>query len=120
MDRVTNIAWKTTSGTILGGFAYEYDAVGRIVSRSHAINGQAQHKSYSYDDLDRLASDDGVTYTYDAAGNRMTRTENGETITYSLGLSDGLASWMSMGASSMGSDPMDVIVRPWGLTPWML
>ena len=72
MDRVTNIAWKTTSGTILGGFAYEYDAVGRIVSRSHVINGQAQHKSYSYDDLDRLASDDGVTYTYDAAGNRTT------------------------------------------------
>ena len=27
MDRVTNIAWKTTSGTILGGVAYEYDAV---------------------------------------------------------------------------------------------
>ena len=72
MDRVTNIAWKTTSGTILGGFAYEYDAVGRIVSRSHAINGQAQHKSYSYDDLDRLSSDGGVSYTYDAAGNHTT------------------------------------------------
>ena len=37
MDRVTNIAWKTTSGATLGGFAYEYDAVGRIVSRDHVI-----------------------------------------------------------------------------------
>ena len=44
MDRVTNIAWKTTSGTILGGFAYD----------------------------DRLSSDGGVSYTYDAAGNRTT------------------------------------------------
>ena len=39
---------------------------------------------YSYDDLDRLASDGDVAYTYDAADNRMTRTEDGETITYTL------------------------------------
>jgi len=39
---------------------------------------------YSYDDLDRLASDGDVAYTYDAAGNRMTRTEDGNTITYTL------------------------------------
>ena len=72
MDRVTNISWRTSGGESLGGFAYEYDAVGRIVSRSHAINGQAQHKSYTYDDLDRFSSDGGVSYTYDAAGNRTT------------------------------------------------
>ena len=101
MDHVTNISWRTLGGESLGGFAYEYDAVGRIVSRSHAINGQAQHKSYTYDDLDRLSSDGGVSYTYDAAGNRTTKTENGETITYTLGLSDGLASWMSMGSPWM-------------------
>ena len=58
---------------------------------------------YQYDELDSLASDGGVAYAYDAAGNRTTKTENGETITYTLGLSDGLASWMSMGSSSMGS-----------------
>ena len=31
MDRVTNIAWRTTGGAALVGFAYEYDAAGRIV-----------------------------------------------------------------------------------------
>lgn len=93
MDRVTNIAWRTTSGATLGGFEYEYDAVGRIVSRCHAIGSNAFDRAYAYDDLDRLASDDGVTYTYDAAGNRTTRTENGLTTTYTLGVGDRLASW---------------------------
>ena len=37
MDRVTNISWRTASGTTLGGFSYEYDALGRIVSRSHTL-----------------------------------------------------------------------------------
>ena len=93
MDRVTNISWKTTSGATLGGFGYEYDAVGRIMSRSHAIGTNAFDRVYAYDDLDRLASDDGVTYTYDAAGNRTTRTENGLTTTYTLGVGDRLATW---------------------------
>ena len=93
MDRVTNISWRTTSGATLGGFGYEYDAVGRIVSRSHAIGSNAFDRAYAYDDLDRLVSDGGVTYTYDAAGNRTTRTENGSTVTYTLGVGDRLASW---------------------------
>jgi len=98
MDMVTNISWRTTSGATLGGFGYEYDAAGRIVSRRHEIGGQSQmpqsfQKNYAYDDLDRLASDGDVFYTYDAAGNRMTRTEDGETITYTLGVGDRLASW---------------------------
>ena len=89
MDRVTNISWKTTAGTTLGGFSYEYDAVGRIVSRNHVLGNpsqpsqmsQSSQKTYAYDDLDRLASDGDVAYTYDAAGNRMTRTEDGDTTT---------------------------------------
>ncbi len=104
MDRVTNISWRTTSGAAIGGFQYECDAVGRIVSRSHVLGdpshpsqmsqmSQLSQKNYAYDDLDRLASDGGVTYTYDAAGNRMTRTEDGETITYTLGVGDRLAAW---------------------------
>ncbi len=93
MDRVTNISWRTTSDATIGGFEYEYDAVGRIVSRSHAIGSNAFDRVYAYDDLDRLASDDGVTYTYDAAGNRMTRMENGLTTTYTLGIGDRLATW---------------------------
>ena len=102
MDRVTNISWRTASGASLGGFAYGYDALGRIVSRGHTLGDpsqpsspmtQSSHKTYAYDDFDRLASDGDVVYTYDAAGNRMTRTENGETITYTFGVGDRFASY---------------------------
>ena len=93
MDRVTNISWRTTSGATLGGFSYEYDALGRITSRSHTLGTNAFDRVYTYDDFDRLASDDDVTYTYDAAGNRMTRTEDGDSVTYTLGVGDRLASW---------------------------
>ena len=102
MDRVTNISWNTTSGATLGGFEYEYDALGRITSRRHTLGDpsqpsspmfQSSQKSYTYDDFDRLASDGDVSYTYDAAGNRMTRTEDGDTITYTLGAGDRLASY---------------------------
>ena len=79
--------------------AYGYNICKELVcSRRDAEGAENQ-----CDDLDRLASDGGVSYTYDAAGNRTTKTEYGETITYTLGLRDGLASWMSMGSSSMGS-----------------
>ena len=102
MDRVTNISWRTASGATLGGFAYEYDALGRITSRSHTLGdpsqpsspmSQSSQKTYAYDDFDRVASDGDVAYTYDAAGNRMTRTEDGDTITYTLGVGDRLASY---------------------------
>ena len=102
MDRVTNISWRTTSGATLGGFAYGYDALGRITSRSHTLGdpsqpsspmSQSSQKTYAYDDFDCLASDGDVAYTYDAAGNRMTRTEVGDTITYTLGVGDRLASY---------------------------
>ena len=101
MDRVINISWITASGAAISGFAYEYDAVGRITSRSFTLGDPSQpspmslssQKNYAYDDLDRLASDGDVAYTYDAAGNRMTRTEDGDTITYTLGVGDRLASY---------------------------
>ena len=57
---------------------------------------------YAYDIMDRVtniswrtsngATLGGFAYEYDAAGNRMTRTEDGETITYTLGVGDRLAS----------------------------
>ena len=93
MNRVTNIAWRTASGSRLGGFAYRYDALGRIVSRAHDLGGASFDRDYAYDGMDRLVSDGGEAYAYDAAGNRVTRTEDGETVAYSLGQGDRLATW---------------------------
>ena len=113
-------ARRTASGLRLGGFAYRYDAVGRIVSRTHDLGGASFDRDYSYDAMDRLATDGDAAYAYDAAGNRMTRTEDGETITYSLGAGDRLATWtggsyrydaagcvtrITRGAGFRGSDP---------------
>ena len=80
-----------------GGFAYRYDALGRIVSRAHDLGGATFDRDYAYDDMDRLASDGGTAYAYDAAGNRMTRTKDGRTVTYALGQGDRLASWNLVG-----------------------
>ena len=74
-------------------FWYAYDALGRIVSLAHDLGGVSFDRAYSYDAMDRLAADGGTAYSYDAAGNRMTRTEDGETVTYALGQGDRLASW---------------------------
>ena len=57
------------------------------------LGGASFDRDYAYDGMDRLAADGGVAYAYDAAGNRMTRTEDGETVTYSLGAGDRLATW---------------------------
>ena len=65
MDRVTNISWRTTSGATLGGFEYEDDAAGRIVSRRQEIGdpshpsqmSQLSHKNYAYDDLGSLTNE---------------------------------------------------------------
>ncbi len=51
MERLDEIADET-----LGGFSYEYDALGRIVSRGHSLGGASFARDYSYDDRDRLAS----------------------------------------------------------------
>ena len=93
MDRVTNIAWSVEGGPSIGGFAYAYDAAGRIVSRGHSLDGSAFDRQYEYDDLDRLVSDGGVSYAYDAAGNRTSRVNGGATTSYALGAGDRLASW---------------------------
>ena len=66
-----------------------------IIAREErsGFQGALLATTHAYDDLDRLAADGDVAYAYDAAGNRMTRTKNSETTTYTLGAGDRLASW---------------------------
>ena len=106
--RIVAIAWHTTSGASLGGIAYAYDATGRIVERDISLGDPysptnpsqpspmplSSHKTYTYDDLDRLAMDGDVSYTYDAAGNRLSKIDpaNGTTL-YTLGSGDRLATY---------------------------
>ena len=103
----------TVGGVSLGGFAYSYDATGRIVERDLSLGdpaspsnsslssqmSQSSHKTYSYDSLDRLAMDGDVSYTYDAAGNRLSKIDPAQgTTLYTLGVGDRLASYGRAGA----------------------
>ena len=77
----------------VGVARFEYDAIGRIVSRGHALGTNTFDRAYTYDDFDRLAADGDVTYAYDAAGNRLSKTDAGGPVAYTLGMGDRLASW---------------------------
>ncbi|MBQ6328348.1 MAG: RHS repeat-associated core domain-containing protein, partial [Kiritimatiellae bacterium] len=71
---------------VISTFEYANDAAGRRTAISRGGDAMGP------------LSDGDVTYTCDAAGNRMTRTENCETITYTLGVGDRLASYGRAGA----------------------
>jgi RHS repeat-associated protein len=69
------------SGALLG-FRYEYDKLGRIVTRTETISGAADVYVYGYALAGRLATvkKNGAslsTYTYDANGNRLSYTGAG-------------------------------------------
>ena len=113
----------TVGLSALGGIAYAYDATGRIVARDISLGdasspsnpSQSQpspmshsfHRTYSYDDLDRLAMDGDVSYTYDAAGNRTAKIDpaQGSTL-YTLGLGDRLATY---GRARSPSAPLSAV-----------
>lgn len=79
--------------SVAGTTAYTCDAVGRWMRAetpcgafgfghcerngklAAVTNANGFVTAYAYDVMDRLASDGGVTYTYDAAGNRMTKSK---------------------------------------------
>ena len=65
--------------------AYSLDAVGNITGITDQITATAS-QTFGYDDLYRLTSATGaygtIGYTYDQVGNRLTRTLDGQTDTY--------------------------------------
>jgi len=64
---------------------YTRDAVGNVTGIADRLDPD-RSRTFGYDDLYRLTSAAGVystiSYTYDDVGNRLTRTQNGQTDTY--------------------------------------
>ena len=92
-----NLTNEVQNGTVI---ARDYDAFGRPIGYALGSGGAGgspaetdANVAYSYDVLDRLVSDGGVAYAYDAAGNRTARNDGVATTSYALGAGDRLASW---------------------------
>ena len=104
LDRITNIVWRNSDNAVLTGFAYGYNNAGMItnVTRSGFVPGRngvdgTQVSEFQYDSLDRLVSEGSAGsargYSYDLAGNRLSKTTDGMTVNYTLGTGNRLSSW---------------------------
>ena len=84
---------RSSRTDITGTSTFSYDDLGQLISADHPAGTSLTNESYSYDlagnrtssagaplgawvyDRDRLMQDGAATYTYDAEGNRLTRTD---------------------------------------------
>ncbi|MBO5024245.1 MAG: RHS repeat protein, partial [Clostridia bacterium] len=77
-QRVISTVERTAQGTVIVGFEYEYDSLGRIICEKHLAKNEKI--CYTYDELSRVTKkltesiETGEvlheeTYSYDAAGN---------------------------------------------------
>ncbi len=84
-NRVTTLTNRHDGG-IVSNHLYTYDNGGRRIRLEETNGGTAQVTTYSHDAADRLTGvtypASSVTYTLDAAGNRLTETRDGVTLTY--------------------------------------
>jgi RHS repeat-associated protein len=87
-NQLLRLANLSSAGTTLSSFAYVYNAVG---NRTRVVEGNGDRVTWSYDNAYQLtrevrsgAKGYAVTCTYDAAGNRLTRTDGGARTTYLL------------------------------------
>ena len=93
-QRVISTVERSSSGTVIVGYEYSYDALGRILSEKHLAENVKYE--YNYDSLSRVVkrtctklSDNTITeesYNYDAAGNitSCTISSGSNTFVYDL------------------------------------
>jgi RHS repeat-associated protein len=94
----------TTAGaTTLQNLGYGYNANDLITSITNGVDS-GNSKSFGYDELSRLLTDTGASYTYDANGNRLTASGG---VTYTIGsASNRLTATNALGASTFLQDAM--------------
>ena len=103
LDRATNIVY-TLGTNLIRSLDYEYDDVGMVTKKRISNNEQGTGNvevDYTYDSLDRLVHESTSTnghslfdihYSYDLAGNRLSKNVDGLETTYTLGTGNRLAS----------------------------
>ncbi len=83
LNRLVGLENLRSDGTVISSYAYTLGPAG---NRLQVVEGSRRTVSYTYDDLYRLtgetvtgADPTTLAYTYDAVGNRLTRSEGGAT-----------------------------------------
>jgi RHS repeat-associated protein len=99
VNRLTLLEHRSPADVLIESYAYTLDAKGRRTGLVEQPSGRAI--TYTYDLLSRLASETivdaiagnkSLAYTYDAVGNRLTKTEDGSTTNYGYDANDRLLS----------------------------
>ena len=80
-NRLLRVANLTSTNTTLSSFVYAYDGVG---NRKHVVEVTGNRVTWLYDNTYQLTNEQrsgsnsyNITYTYDAAGNRLTQINGG-------------------------------------------
>jgi RHS repeat-associated protein len=93
LDNMSNIVQKTTE---TGATSYTYDKTYQLTAADHPVMADEQHtydpmgnrlnsadfNDWTYNNRNELQTYDGVTFTYDANGNTISKTDASGTITY--------------------------------------
>ncbi len=88
LNRLTRLTNRRTDGTVISSYAYTLGPAGH---RTRVVDHDGRTVDYSYDALYRLTEErivepgggtTVISYTYDAVGNRLTRTIDGVTASY--------------------------------------
>jgi len=116
-DALNRIATQTeTIQGVTTSYAYDFDAVGRLVevqannvpveTYSYDTNGNRirgpNNEQGSYDVQDRLTQYGATTYSYTANGELLTRTQNGQTTTYTYDVFSNLTDVALPGTGTLG------------------
>ena len=111
LGRITALS-ETVSGTTTN-FVYSYDTAGRLASvtrngtpfGAYTYDGMGNRlttPTATYDNQDRLLTAGGVSYTYNAHGERITRVQSGQTTTYSYDALGNLTNVALPGGTQIG------------------
>ena len=98
LNRLTYLENRKSSGEVISSYAYTLGPAG---NRVQVVENNGRTVDYTYDGLYRLVQEDisdaangaeTIAYTYDAFGNRLTKTDGSGTIVYAYDANDRLIS----------------------------
>ena len=113
MERIDSIRYTKSGGGLIRSVDYDYDATGMITNKTIIGGVDDLTLGYGYDSINRLTSETRhaagsasatTEYDYDLAGNRRTKTANDNSVTYTLGSGNRLASWSASFTNNLMAD----------------